>query len=168
MCSLVPVYDSLHAPRGTDDATQPVMSHAGCRFSQCLQHNWIPDILSNVWDWRARTVSTSHITLNPLKRRVGVTNVWYTFCSKQENMQRFDSQKIRQLFPISFFFLLLEQKYSKFHSVHIYFYDNIELFIIRECPPGASPMWSTWCFQWLLISILMTTLQNNRQPIIIL
>lgn len=28
--------DSLHARRGTGDATRPVKSHAGCRFPKCL------------------------------------------------------------------------------------------------------------------------------------
>lgn len=72
-------FDSLHARRGTGDATLPVVSHAGCRFpNACTQLNsWHSRqclrVKSNSFHQEA-----AHITPNPLKRRVGVTTVWYT------------------------------------------------------------------------------------------
>lgn len=72
-------YDSLHAPRGIGDATRQVESHAGCRFpNACTQLNsWHSGqclrLKSNSFH-----LDAAHITPNPLKRRVGVTSVWYT------------------------------------------------------------------------------------------
>lgn len=72
-------YDSLHAPRGTGDATRPVKSHAGCTLPNA-------DTQLNSWNSRRclRPSSNSfhswavHITPKPLKVRVGVTTVWST------------------------------------------------------------------------------------------
>lgn len=92
-------YDSLHAPRGTGDATRPVKSHAGCR---------LPSADTQLNSWHSRWCLRPRQQQFPLRSgahhpeaiqsQSGGHNCLVHICSKQENMQRFDSQKIRELF----------------------------------------------------------------------
>lgn len=82
-------------------------SHTQVAGFPMLSHNWIHGILGNVWDlsatvsiWTQRTSPHTH-----WKGELGHHCLVYT-SSKQENMQRFDSQKIRQLLGSAWVFPL--------------------------------------------------------------
>lgn len=86
------VYDSLHAPRGTVE-TRPVKSHAGLQASQCVHTIEFPkfSLMLEIEEQQKKR-------RKPIENQSGGHHCLVYICSKQENMQRFDSQKIRELF----------------------------------------------------------------------
>lgn len=62
--------------------------HTGCQFPDARAHNWIPGILSSGFHELLCALRPA-----PIAQDTEVTNVCYT----QENSQRFDLHKIRQL-----------------------------------------------------------------------
>lgn len=137
-------------------------------------HNWIPGILTHVWDWRA-TVSTSERRTSPQshwKGEWGVTTVWYTSAPNRKICKDLIRRKSGNCsYQHEFFFLspswtrteilaftlsaylFLSQIQSCLFSKRVFWWISNVIKLSR---------WSTWCFHSLLISILMATHRDNR------
>lgn len=136
--------------------------------SQMPAHNWILGIL---WCLRVKSNSfhseAAHITSNPLKVRVGGHHCLVYICSKQENMQRFDSQKIRPLFKSAWVFFFFSLSLALFSLSLSHCKKTLE---VSFCSPftGAISMTrrSVWsCLFWE--RVLWVNLQCNQRVTVI-
>ena len=157
-----------------------------CRSSH-TQVAGFPNACTQLNSWHSRSClrlssnsfhrEAAHITPSPLKRRVRGHHCLVYIWSKQENMQRFDSQKIRQLFKsVGVFFSF--SRWSRTRSCILSLNLCLCCFSTQSCLFSLRVLWwisnvsivsrwSTWCFLLLLISILMTTPRNNASHAII-
>lgn len=114
-----------------------------------------PNACTQLNSWHSRSclrlrsnsfhLEAAHITPNPLKKESGGHHCLVYICSKQENMHRFDSQKIRQLFQSARVFspsfsLCWSRNTTSF--ILCYFHDVTQYRAVyfREASSGESPM----------------------------
>lgn len=146
-------------------------SHAQVAGFPVPTHNWIPDIPADVWD-RAATVSTQERRASPRshwKPEWRVTTVWSTSAPNRKICQDLIRRKSGNCSNHCLFFFGFSRNTGGFYSgvfllISCLFSEGVLGWI---CSVINLSRWSTWCFHWLLISILMTTPPNNWRHAII-